>query len=307
MSPTVRQIFQPFITYAFYPMMLIITGVVAYVSLEAAWAPVAILTWFAVFRFASLLGIEFLFPAKQEWKMTWASFWRDIKYAVTNIAVINGGFFLISLLALELAADNPGLLPDAPWFVGLIATALVYEFFQYWFHRINHEGKGKIGAFLWKTHAAHHLPDKVYLVMHGVMHPLNAIPNIAISSGVLLLMGASAEALLVLMMYRGLHGWMTHFNVDIRAGWLNYIFSGTELHRFHHSADFTEAKNYGSLLVFWDLVFGTFVYKPGVLPKRLGVDDVTAYPESTEILKVLAMPFKRKPKEVEGVPETAAE
>ncbi len=293
MISTARQILQPFVTYAFYPMMLIITGAVSYISLEAGWAPVAILTWFAGFRFVTLLGTEFLFPAKAEWKMTWGSFWRDIKYAVVNIAVLRGGSFLIALLALDLAVDNPGLLPDAPFIVGLVATGLVYEFFQYWFHRLNHEGPGKLGAFLWKMHAAHHLPDKVYLVMHGVMHPMNAIANTAISSGIILLMGASAEALLVLMMFRGLHGWMTHFNVDIRAGFLNYIFAGTELHRYHHSADFSEAKNYGSFLIIWDLVFGTFVYKPGKLPERLGVDDAVAYPESNEILKVLALPFKK--------------
>ncbi|MHA1543544.1 MAG: sterol desaturase family protein [Alphaproteobacteria bacterium] len=309
MRPTARQILQPFITYAFYPLMLLLTGAVSYISLEAAWAPAAIYTYFAATRFGLLIGTEFLFPAKQKWKMTWRSFWRDIKYSVTNIVFMRGGSFLIALLALDLAVDNPGLLPNAPFIVGLVATALVYEFFQYWFHRWCHEGPGKIGEFLWKMHAAHHLPDKVYLVMHGVMHPLNALASTLISSGVVLLMGASQEALFVLLMFRGLNGWISHFNVDIRAGFLNYIFAGTELHRYHHSADFSEAKNYGSFIIFWDIVFGTFVYKPGRLPERLGVDDVSAYPESTELLKVLALPFRKsapdfqsgeKPEEVFG-------
>ena len=302
MSPKVRQIFQPFITYAFYPLMLVATGVVSYITLETAWAPAAIYTYFAATRFGILIGTEFLFPARQDWKMTWGSFWRDIKYGVVNVAILRGGSFLIALLALDLSADNVGLLPNAPFIVGLVATALVYEFFQYWFHRINHEGTGKVGAFLWKMHSAHHLPDKVYLVMHGVMHPLNAIANTAISSGIILLMGASQEALFVLLMIRGLHGLISHFNVDIRAGWLNYIFAGTELHRYHHSADLSETKNYGSFLVFWDLVFGTFVYKPGILPKRLGVEDVTAYPESTQIFQVLALPFKSSRQNSEQIP-----
>jgi len=298
--PTARQTLQPFITYAFYPLMLVATGIVSYITLETAWAPAAIYTYFAATRFGLLLGTEFLFPAKQEWKMTWRSFWRDIKYGVTNIVILRGGSFLIALLALDLAADNPGLLPNAPFIVGLVATALVYEFFQYWFHRLNHEGPGKLGAFLWKMHAAHHLPDKVYLVMHGVMHPLNAIANTAISSSIILLMGASQEALFVLLMFRGLHGLISHFNVDIRAGFLNYIFAGTELHRYHHSADLSETKNYGSFLIFWDIVFGTFVYKPGRLPERLGVEDVKAYPHSNELLKVLALPFRKSAQDVQS-------
>ena len=292
MRPTVT-ISIPFIRYYFYPLMLLATAAVSYISLEAAWAPAAIYTYYAAGRFAVLIGTEFMFPANDAWKMTWASFWRDIKYGVTNTVFLRGGQFLLALLALDLAVDNLGILPNAPFLVELIATALVYEFFQYWFHRWCHEGWGKLGGFLWKIHAAHHLPDRVYLVMHVVGHPLNSIISVAISSGVVLLMGASQEAIFVLLLFRGLQGWVSHFNVDIRAGLLNYIFVGTELHRLHHSADVHEAKNYGVFTPFWDIIFGTFVYKPNQLPKRLGVADVKAYPKSNEMLKVLALPFRK--------------
>ena len=48
--------------------------------------------------------------------------------------------------------------------------------------------------------------------------------------------------------------------MDIRAGWFNYLFVGTELHRFHHSASLTESKNYALTLSFIDIIFGTFYY-----------------------------------------------
>jgi sterol desaturase/sphingolipid hydroxylase (fatty acid hydroxylase superfamily) len=65
------------------------------------------------------------------------------------------------------------------------------------------------------------------------------------------------------------------------------------LHRFHHSANLRESQNYGAIISLWDIVFGTFYYKPSTSPERLGVDDVEAYPDSNEIFKVLALPFRK--------------
>jgi sterol desaturase/sphingolipid hydroxylase (fatty acid hydroxylase superfamily) len=85
---------------------------------------------------------------------------------------------------------------------------------------------------------------------------------------------------------------VSHFNVDIKAGPLNYLLVGTELHRFHHSASLDEAKNFGVLTPFWDLVFGTFRYDPRRLPEALGVVDPSQYPPSTAIGKVLMLPLR---------------
>ena len=172
-------------------------------------------------------------------------------------------------------------------------TALTAEFLQYWFHRACHEGKGAFGRWLWRVHVAHHLPDRVYLVMHGVMHPINLVASFAIIQGSLVLLGASPQSIFMLSAMMGLHGLISHFNVDIKAGWLNYLFIGTELHRFHHSADPAESKNYGVFLTIWDIVFGTFYYKPDHVPDRLGVDEPGAYPHSESFLQVLALPFRR--------------
>jgi sterol desaturase/sphingolipid hydroxylase (fatty acid hydroxylase superfamily) len=41
---------------------------------------------------------------------------------------------------------------------------------------------------------------------------------------------------------------VSHFNVNSRVAWLNYLLVGTELHRYHHNADPTEAKNFGAVV-----------------------------------------------------------
>jgi len=40
-----------------------------------------------------------------------------------------------------------------------------------------------------------------------------------------------------------------------------------------------------------DVLFGTFVYKPGRLPERIGVADAAAYPRSVEVWKIMLLPF----------------
>jgi sterol desaturase/sphingolipid hydroxylase (fatty acid hydroxylase superfamily) len=88
-----------------------------------------------------------------------------------------------------------------------------------------------------------------------------------------------------------MHGLFSHFNVDIRAGWMNYLFVGTELHRYHHSANVAEAGNFGATLSVFDLIFGTFVYRPGLPPQELGVTgDLPPY---ERFAAVLALPFQR--------------
>ncbi len=76
------------------------------------------------------------------------------------------------------------------------------------------------------------------------------------------------------------------------AGWLNYIFVGTELHRYHHSADVSEARNYGATLSVFDRLFGTFVYHPGLPPQALGFDASTGLPACERTFAVLALPFR---------------
>lgn len=284
---------QSCITYGLYPFLLLATGFLAWNAIEQKYDLTIAFIGIAGVRFAFLQAIELLFPCERRWAINWRDLWRDIKYGVVNAVVLRAVGFLVALVSLETAVGNPGILKGMPLLIEAIGVALVFEFFQYWYHRLSHEGTGWWGDKLWRIHVTHHLPDRVYMIMHAVRHPINVLITVWFVPLSVWLTGVSQEALLVWFSFRGLHGLISHYNVEIRAGWLNYIFVGTELHRYHHSADVAESKNYGSFLIFWDQVFGTFVYRPGRNPARLGVEDPSAYPASNETLKVLALPFQR--------------
>ena len=287
--------FRTAVTYGLYPFLLVLTGALCWVSLSSDISLPFAFVWIAGGRFVLLQGLELIVPLRKDWSITRKSLWRDIKFAVAGLATMRLWALLVAFITIDLAAGNPGILKGAPLWIDIIGTALVFEFFQYWFHRFSHEGKGWLGEKLWQIHVAHHLPDRVYLVMHAVAHPINTVVVIAMVPLTTCITGASQEAVLVWFAFRGLHGLLSHYNVDIRAGWLNYLFVGTELHRYHHSAALDESKNYGSLLIFWDQLFGTFVYRPGVNPAALGVAAPAHYPESYEVWQVLMLPFRAGP------------
>jgi len=76
-----------FITYYLYPLLLFLTLGLFVVTLKYDWDLKIVFAWMAGGRFALLLAVEFLFPLKQEWKMTKKSFIRDLKWIASSIII----------------------------------------------------------------------------------------------------------------------------------------------------------------------------------------------------------------------------
>ena len=240
------------------------------------------------------LAIELALPLQGRWSMSRRNLASDIAY----IALAGGSLGLLSaalaMVSITISGQADGPARGWPLWLQVPVQFLVFEFLNYWLHRAMHEMRGPLGRFLWSIHAAHHLPRGLYLLMHAVSHPINAmiIQGVAIILPIWF-MGYRPEAVLIFLVVNAFHGIISHFNVDIRMGWANYLFVGPELHRFHHSADVTEAKNYGATLSVWDQLFGTFVYRSGGMPAELGTAPDAGLPDYRQIPAVLALPFKR--------------
>lgn len=239
--------------------------------------------------------IEWRFPYQRRWAMTWQSFVSDLKYVVVNSSFMAVVSAVLAAFAISLSGDHSGLASTWPLPLQLIVCFLVFEAINYSVHRVMHEGSGTAGRILWRIHVAHHLPHRLYMVMHAVFHPLNSllIQPLAIILPIWL-MGYDQDVVAIFLMVMGMHGLISHFNVDVRMGWMNYVFIGPELHRYHHSADVGEAKNYGAMLSVYDQLFGTFVYRRGVAPADLGVDPSAGLPDYRQTLQVLRLPFSRR-------------
>lgn len=243
----------------------------------------------------TLIVLEWRYPLKREWRMTRRAFLgRDIKYLSVNGATLALTTWALSHMGIEMGLRRDGLAADLPLPIAITIGLLIFEFLQYWLHRISHEARGRIGGFLWRVHSAHHLPDHVYVLMHAAAHPINTfLVRSLVTVLPLWALGFSPEAVAYMSLIIGVQGVFSHTNLDIRTGWFNYVLVGTELHRSHHGAGEEDGLNFGVVTPLWDLVFGTFRYSPGAPPNRLGVGDPSAYPDSYDVAATLAFPFRQ--------------
>lgn len=288
-----KAILQKITSYALYPFLLTVTILIIMAAIRYHWDYKLTYGLTALGLVLVLITLEFIFPLSGKWKMNGKSFLRDLTYILVDAPLITLTKSAFGIFAIYYSEHHTGLFSNAPTLLSVIGFLLVFEFFQYWYHRISHTATGKFGKFLWGVHLAHHLPDRVYVVMHAVFNPINTIITAIIIQTPLVMLGISPEAAMAATLLIDLQSVISHFNVDIRAGFLNYIFIGAETHRYHHSASIDESKNYGNTLAIWDLIFGTFLYKPGAVPESLGVEGQEDYPKSNNIFKVIAYPFKK--------------
>ena len=139
-------------------------------------------------------------------------------------------------------------------FFQVVLGLVVAEFGLYWAHRIAHEWMP-----LWWFHAVHHSSRKLWFFNTGRFHIIDTLKSMIFSAPLLALAGAPRDVVLWFGAITAYIGFLTHANIRMRFGWLNYIFNTPGLHRWHHSMDLREGnKNYGENLMIWDLIFGTY-------------------------------------------------
>jgi sterol desaturase/sphingolipid hydroxylase (fatty acid hydroxylase superfamily) len=138
---------------------------------------------------------------------------------------------------------------------------------RYWLHRAAHEWTP-----LWKFHAVHHSVKKLNWINVGRFHPVDKSLQFVCDTLPFILVGVSKEVLTLYFVVYSIKGFFQHSNVDVKLGWLNYIISGPELHRWHHSKVIKESNtNYGNNVIVWDILFGTFFLPKHAVIEKLGL------------------------------------
>jgi ornithine lipid hydroxylase len=251
------------------------------------WAlPPVVLGWSVL-----VLSIGALLERVAPYDRRWGHLGQDTATDVTSAAVVIGLVdpavkASMPVLAAALFAAHPGNdWPLASWpFVAQVAAAVLWiEFAKYWSHRAHHEVHA-----LWWLHAMHHGSERLYWLNNFRFHPLNHVINTFLAMFPLIALGAPQDVLLAAVAFTQPVLMLQHLNADTRSGWLNRILNTNELHRWHHSAEPREANtNFGSSLVLWDQVFGTYRPQPG-RPARIGLfGDGNGYPARASYLQQL--------------------
>ena len=189
-----------------------------------------------------------------------------------------------------------------PWVAQLALALLLAELGEYGFHRAMHEV-----PWLWRLHATHHSAPRLYWLNAARFHPIDLLVVTVLKGIPLVLLGAPLAVFALVNLFSAIHGAYQHANLPVRLGPLNWIFSLTELHRWHHSMRMHEANhNYGGNLIVWDVVFGTrWLPVDRDPPEAIGIEALPRFPMG--FFANLLVPFRWARVEAEASPRAAGD
>lgn len=259
-----------------FPMLFGAAGIVAwwgYAPANAGWLMPLLVAAVGLAAY----GLEQVIPFEPSWN-SGAETRSDLAYLASTAVFSHVGEAIAWSAAIAAASLLPlveGIWPrEWPILVQVGLALAVGDFLPYLYHRVSHESTG----FLWRVHAVHHAPERLYSLNFARFHPLNAALTAGLTLVPLVALGAEPSILFLAGVLHNVHGVLSHANVDFRLGPLNAVFSMAELHRWHHARDPALANgNYGATLLIWDWAFGTR-RDPG---RRVSRDGVGLWPGST--------------------------
>jgi sterol desaturase/sphingolipid hydroxylase (fatty acid hydroxylase superfamily) len=145
----------------------------------------------------------------------------------------------------------PWSIPHTWW--AYVLCLIWIDFWRYWAHRIAHENR-----FWWATHVTHHNSEKYNF---SVSFRLGWTQHIKIIFFIpVALVGFHPVVFFICHQIEVLYQFWIHTEYIRKLPKpIEYIFTTPSHHRVHHAVnDKYLDKNYGSTLIIWDRIFGTF-------------------------------------------------
>jgi len=238
----------------------------------------------------AIIALERWFPYRREWLPRASDVFNDGTFMLlVQILLPRFLSLLVGISVLRLVQSSAMNLPALwPNHLPIVAQALLMmvgaEFLRYWVHRLMHNWSP-----LWRLHAVHHSPHKLYWLNVCRFHPLEKALQFLFDTLPFMLLGVGEEVLALYFVFYSINGFFQHCNIRVEMGFLNYIISGPQLHRWHHSRLVKESNNnYGNNLIIWDLVFGSWYLPIDREVDELGLHN-RQYP--TDFVAQLRTPF----------------
>jgi sterol desaturase/sphingolipid hydroxylase (fatty acid hydroxylase superfamily) len=179
-----------------------------------------------------------------------------------------------------------------PGWLAVALSVLALDFAIYLQHVMFHAV-----PLLWRLHMVHHA-DLDFDVTTGIrFHTIEILLSLGIKMAVVVLLGASALAVLVFEVLLNATSMFNHGNVRL-PGWLDRVVRlvvvTPEMHRVHHSVLPRETNsNFGFNLPWWDFLFGTYRDQPaaGHEAMTIGLSQLRDEKRVERLHWMLALPF----------------
>jgi sterol desaturase/sphingolipid hydroxylase (fatty acid hydroxylase superfamily) len=203
--------------------------------------------------------LECRLPHRPAWHPDRATVASDLAYMTLVQMLLPPGVAMLFVLALVEPLHAAGLVFDGLWpqawpvWAQAVLMLLAADFLRYWLHRAAHRYPP-----LWRLHAVHHSPERLYWLNVGRFHPLEKALQMMFDTLPFMLLGVGPEVIALYFVFYAVNGFFQHCNIELRFGWLNWLVSSAELHRWHHARRPEESDhNFGNNLIVWDVLFGT--------------------------------------------------
>lgn len=146
----------------------------------------------------------------------------------------------------------PGV-TDNGW-VSLVLYLVAFDFLNYWIHR----GQHRVGWW-WKLHALHHSQRQMTMWSDNRNHLLDDLLRDALVAVAAQLIGIPPGQFVAVVAFTQLSESLQHANVRLWFGPVGErLWVSPRFHRMHHRIGLgPDHQNFGVLLPWWDMLFGT--------------------------------------------------
>ena len=155
---------------------------------------------------------------------------------------------------------------SAPVLFQFVIVFMVYTFFDYWNHRIDHS------PYFWPLHRYHHAADDFTVLNSARTHPASFTGVIGATLPAALLCAKPSVVIDINLFVMALR-YVIHSRINSDFGWVGrYLIQSPLHHRRHHGLEQSESGSHFSLVPLWDHLFGT--WRGDTDPSRaIGVTD----------------------------------
>ena len=150
---------------------------------------------------------------------------------------------------------------SVPFWFKIIAGVILLDFADYWVHRIDHRS-----PLFWRQHRVHHSDTTMDASTALRTFPTDLLFFISGELLISVIFGIDILSMNIFFFLFLPFSFMQHANIKYPK-WVDRVFGGffmtPNYHKIHHEQDqFYTDSNYGTLLIIWDKIFGTFKTKP---------------------------------------------
>lgn len=226
--------------------------------------PITSIYVFTALAFAVLMVLESLSPRRElgdnlAWRWT-----NNFGIGVLSwyLSALVGTWMLISATQAEMfSAYRLSDYFNGRWLQGFIVLLVISQFVSYWFHRAFHRF-----SWLWPLHAVHHADTEVDISTSYRHHPVEPLVSLPVMVPIVVLLGVNADSALAYRLFAVAATLFSHSNIRIPESLerpLRHALLTPDFHRIHHCSEqpYTNS-NYGSLVPWFDYLFGTARHRP---------------------------------------------